>query len=230
MYGLRSRCQTYLMTSLFLEGTIPHMCFGEVYLLDFRVPRSCTQAQYCCCTTPEYVLELGLPWRDQRQCVRWLVSIFARNISFRKCVSGERICDGNRVLCCFITRLIIEFLPVAVPAQICSYSFPTINDQHSWPMPCEENANRSQNKSRSNYPCSFVAVVKTKLRGQRLTRNQNKTLAHGDRDTDWHARLPCWPCVFAMLVPCWPRVGPNRFVQAENLFVQAENPGRPPGN
>ena len=101
------------MTSLFLEGTIPHKCFGEVYLLDFRVPRSCTQAQYCCCTTHEYLLELGLPWRDQRQCVRWHVIIVARNISFRECVSGRRICGANRVLCCFITRLIIEFLPVA---------------------------------------------------------------------------------------------------------------------
>ena len=52
------------------------------------------------------------------------------------------------------------------------------------PTPCKENANRSQNKSSSNYSLSFVALVETKLRGQGLTRNQNKTHAHGDRETE----------------------------------------------
>ena len=56
------------------------------------------------------------------------------------------------------------------------------------PMPCKESANRSENQSSSNYPLSFVAVVKTKLRRQGHTRNQNKTHAQWDRETEWHAR------------------------------------------
>ena len=68
------------------------------------------------------------------------------------------------------------------------------------PMPCKENANRSENYSSSNYPLYFVAVVKTKLRGQGHTRNQNKTHAQWDRETEWQAR--CRDLNF-MVVSTW---------------------------
>ena len=56
---------------------------------------------------------------------------------------------------------------------------------------CHGKKTRTDHKTnvvRTTYPLSFVAVEKTRLREQRLTRNSNKTHAHGDRETESNAR------------------------------------------